>query len=362
MFVSVAFLQAWTSDPTPLWKVDLQQLGYVRPIRVSLAFIDSRHVAIAWISPDRKQNKEPKWGDAAHVHVVVLNGTTGQKEAEKAWPTRFTGWNPALAGASDNSFIICTDDALRLLSTSLDVVREHHLPGRSTCKPSPSGHTILVVSLSESSRQLTVMDSATFKASSEWTEQRQSSEEAIATSDAWLLGYCGKPTELCVRRFGGSWRALHVPGVETQTTDQRRIPASFINNETLAIRDKTTTLATVEGSTLFHVSPSDKRLSPSRVVPSSNGETFAIVEERLRGAKIEEFDMYPFYADDRVAVYGIRDHDNEFSLKLQGTSPWTPWHTVDNVIALSPDGDSLGLVSDGVIEVFAIPHRGSTKH
>ena len=71
-----------------------------------------------------------------------------------------------------------------------------------------------------------------------------------------------------------------------------------------------------------------------------------IVEGRLRGVKNENLDMYPFYADDRADVYGIKDHHSDFTLKLQGTSPWTPWHIIENVLALSPDGGRLVLISD----------------
>ena len=64
--------------------------------------------------------------------------------------------------------------------------------------------------------------------------------------------------------------------------------------------------------------------------------------------------MYPFYATDNATVYRTKNDDRPlFSLKLQGTSPWTG-HIIDNVAALSPDGRSLALISDGVLEVIGV--------
>jgi hypothetical protein len=207
------------------------------------------------------------------------------------------------------------------------------------------------------------MDTETFKVLSSWTEQRDVGDATIPSiSDHWLLGYCGEPTELCVRRLDENWHPLHVAGVQTGTTDRRRVPASFVNDEVLAIRSKVTTLATVDGKMLFQISPEDKRLFGSPPVPSSGGESFVIFEGRLRGIKSVPLDMYPFYADDRAEVYSVKDHHSVLSVKLRGTSPWTPWHSIHNVVALSPDGASLVLVSDGVLELFAVPTRSVEKH
>ncbi len=355
----------WSSEPTPLWKVDVRQFGYVssprkavRPTRLSVAFTDNGHIAIAWTSPDRTEsnkNKEPHWGDAAHAHVIVIDGNTGQREGEKEWPTPFTYASPALAGVSEGKFLICTDNALRVLSATLNVVHEQQLPSHSTCNPSPSGHTLLVVSLAEHNHQMKVMDTETFNVLSSWTEQTPVGEATISISDYWLLGYCGEPAELCVRRVDERWQALHVTGIETRMDHRVRIPASFVNDEVLAIRSKATTLATVHGATLFQITPASKQLFWGPPLPSPGGESFAIVEGQLRGARIEPLDMYPFYADDRAVVYGIKDHHSDFSLKLQGTSPWTPWHIIENIVALSPDGKSLAVISDGVLQLYTVP-------
>jgi hypothetical protein len=375
LFVAVMVAPAWGSGPIPLWKTDVRQFGYesfprkmVRAIGLSVAFIDNSHLAIAWIDPDRTKNnkhREPRLGDAAHARVVVVDASTGRKEVEKEWPTQFAYRSPVLASLSDGTFMVCTDDALRIVSATLNLVKEQELPSRSECIPSPSGRTLLIITLSEHSAQLKLMHTQTFEIVSSWTEQLAAGAMSVSEtkiSDHWLLGYCGTPIEICVRRIDEGWHPLRVTGIQTSVTDKRRrISASFISDEVLAIRDKVTTLATVNGSMLFQISTVDKHLFGSSPVSSSNGERFVLAEGRLRGIESEPLDMYPFYADDRATVYDIRDRHSDLSLKLRGTSPWTPWHTIFNVLALSPDGSSLALISDGVLEVFAIPARNAEK-
>src|SRR6202142_1500516 len=214
LFVAVIAAPVWGSGPIPLWKTDIRQFGYesfprkmVRAIRFSVAFIDDSHLAIAWIDPDRTKNnnhKEPRLGDAAHSRVVVIDGSTGQKEVEKGWPTQFAYRSPVLASLSDGKFMVCTDDALRVLSATLNLVKEQELPSRSKCIPSPSGRTLLLVTLSEHSAQLKLMHTQTFEIVSSWTEQLAAGVVSVSEteiSDHWLLGYCGTPIEMCVRRF-----------------------------------------------------------------------------------------------------------------------------------------------------------------
>ena len=376
MLVSVIAIPAWSSEPTPLWKADLRRFQYesfprktVRPVRVSAAFIDNHHVAIAWISPDATQNnrhKEPHRGDAAHANLVVIDSSTGDKQEQKEWPTPFTYWGPVLAGVGDGNVLMCSDNALRLLSGSLSLVREQELPNGSTCDLSPSGHTLLVVSLSEHNRQLRVIDTKTFTTLASWTElpfgQRLAGDATISISDHWLLGYCGEPTALCVRRFDEKWHPLEVKGIETRVTGRQRIPASFVSDEVVAIRARTITLATVGGAMLFQITAPPKRMLGRPPISSPGGQSFVMVEGRDRGIRSEPLDMYPFYADERATVYGVNDHQTHFSLKLQGTSPWTPWHFIENVVALSPDGGSLALISDGALEVFAVPTGRAERH
>jgi hypothetical protein len=369
--ISVLGVRAWGVEPAPLWQVDLRQFGYerfprraVRPIRLFVDFSDNNHLAVAWISPDTNkstQRKEPTRGEPAHLHLVLLDAKTGQKQDQKEWPTPYM--NPILVGISDGKVLICTESSLHLLSATLDVVQEKELPSHADCaktcfQASPSRRTLLISSAQN--RQVNVMDAATFRILFSWTEEGKApiSHTIASISDHWLVGYCGEPTELCVRRFDEPWHPFRAIGVDTRM----RVPATFITDEVLVIKGKSTTVAAVDGTILFQIPSPKEHYSYRPSVPSSGGERFAVLEGRLRGIRSEPLDMYPFYADDRAIVYDVKDQHSDFSLKLQGTSPWTPWHIIDNTLGLSPDGRSLAVISDGVLQLYAVKNGSPQPH
>lgn len=370
LLVPLATAHGSSSEPTPHWKTKVEQFGYdaaprkmFAPVRLSVAFSDNGHVVISWIAPDAsKDNKYllAKEGDAAHAHVVVIDADTGRQQAKQEWATRFTYAAPALAGTTGGRFLLCTNDAVRVLSVTLEVVQEKHFASPSTCKPSPSGRTLLLSAVSQHTREMTLLDTESFNLQSNWTEQMPDGERTFAFSDRWLLGACGKPAGLCVRRVNEGWRPFRIAGQQRLITAAESITASFINDDTIGIGGTTLTLATVEGAVLFQVSPVDKQMFGTPPVPSSGGARFVVVEGRMRGARNDGLDMYPFYATDNATVYSVNNDRPVFSLKLQGTSPWTPWHAIQNVAALSPDGHSLAIISDGVLEVFEVTN-GSEK-
>ena len=351
------------SEPTPRWKTRVEQFGYesaprkmFQPVRLSAAFTDNGHVVIGWIAPIvTKDNKHtsPKLGEAAHVHVVVIDAKTGQKQGEKEWQTRFTYSVPLLARTDDGNFLLCTDDAVRVVSVMLDTVQEKHLSAHASCKISPSGHTLLVTTVLEQTRRMELLNTKTFKILSSWTEQFPDGDRTFAISDRELLGSCAKPAELCIRRFNEGWRPFRVAGQQRRMAAAESIIAAFVNDQTIGIASTTLMLTSTDGAVLRLISPTDKRLFGSPPIPSSTGESFVVVEGRMRGVRNDVLDMYPFYATDNATVYRIKDDHPLFSLKLQGTSPWTG-HIIDNVAALSPDGRSLALISDGVLEVFGV--------
>jgi hypothetical protein len=87
-----------------------------------------------------------------------------------------------------------------------------------------------------------------------------------------------------------------------------------------------------------------------------------MIEDRFRGIRSEPLDMYPFTANDQASVYSIKDRRGIFSIKLKGTSPWTPWDIHDNYLALSPDGTSLAVLSDGVLKLYQLPSDDTGQH
>ncbi len=385
VFICGVRSRAQEQEPTPtgehpIWKVDVQQFGYerfprksVRPLRLVMNFTDNNHVAIAWVTPDTTtENKRnaPKVGEPARLHAVILDAKTGLKQSQRDWSTSYYP-SPRLFGLPEGRVLICSDNSLRLLSASLDIVREQELPNHGTCmnvslQLSPSKHTLLLSGRAEHGRHLEVLNVGDLATTSTWTEEQIFAgavpKLTLAISDDSLVGYCGDPREICLRRFKEeTWHPLGVNGMSTQMSKEQRLPASFVSNDVLAIGSKVTTIVTVRGELLSEIKLHEGHylLTPQ---PSAAGEVFAVMEERLRGLRSEPLDMYPFGSNDRVLVYSVKDRRTIFSLKLKGTSPWTPWNIHEHFLALSPDGTSLAILSDSLLTVYALPKDSKSQH
>jgi hypothetical protein len=361
----------------PLWKIDVSQFGYegyprrmVRPLRLFVDFTDNDHLAIAWVSPNTtKENRKqsPRVGESAHLHVVVLDAKTGRKQIQKDWSTPYYPI-PRLFGIPDGRLLICTDSSLRLLSPTLDVVREQELPNHDTCtkvglQRSPSRRTLLLSSPAEHIRRMELLNSETFATLSSWTESWEAATQkgTAGLSDDWLVGYCGERVELCVRRFDEPWQPFRPAGLDTEMADRARIPISFVSNELLAIVGRAAAVSNINGKVLFEIKV-EKKHWLQLPVTAAGGEKFAVIESRLRGLRSEPLDMYPFQSDDRATVYSVQDHRSYFSIKLEGTSPWSPWHIHDNFLSLSPDGASLATVLDGALTIYALSNSSPGPH
>ena len=355
------------TERRPLWEVDLKQFGYLafqrkqmRPLRPSAEFTDTEHVAVGWVSPDTNQsNKQtyPRWGGAAHLHVVLLDAKSGRKEYDTEWPTSYTATAP-FYGLADGRLVICADNSLQLLSPTFDVLRQEQLPNKAACskfilKSSPSRQTLLLSSVSEHIRQLQLLHTDTFQRIRSWTETLgdASNGETVSISDSLMAGYCGRPRQLCLREFDGTWHPFEPGGVNTRMADRERIPTSFVENKILVIGTNPAVVANVDGARLFNIEL-PKRHYLLLPISATGGNRFAVIEGRLRGVRSEPLDMYPFQANDRALVYSIKTGKQEFSLKIQGTSPWTPWHIREAFLALSPDGVHLAVISEGVLRAY----------
>lgn len=385
--VFMCSIQPWAQEPVrtpieghPLWKVDVQQFGHerfprrnARPLRPVVTFVDNDYVAIAWVTPgtttENKRNA-PKVGEPARLHAVILDAKTGLKQRQKDWSTPYYPV-PQLFGLPDGRVLICSENSLRLLSASLDSVREQELPNHATCmnsspQLSPSKHTLLLTIRAEHNRHLELLNVGDLTSISTWTEELNPASAVpsgtIAISDDSLVGYCGDPHEICLRRFNEErWRPLRVNGVGTQMSKGQRLPTLFVNSDVLVIGSKVTTIVTVRGELLSEVKLREGHylLKPQ---PSAAGEVFAVMEERSRGLRSAPLDMYPFGADDRALVYSVKDRRAIFSLKLKGTSPWTPWNIHEHFLAVSPDGTSLAMLSDSLLTVYTLPKDSKSRH
>ena len=367
---SVSTAQLPERDPPltkdkPLFEVDLSKFGYerfsdekVRAVLIRVAFTDANTAAAAWSVYDPPIASKGTVLPAVRpglLQVVLVDAGTGQERGERVWkiPSIWFGF----LGLRDGNLITCTGNTMRLFSSSFELVREQTL-GENPCprfgsqQMSPSQRSLLLSYFPKDGvHAMELRDTQTLEVISKWTGTPGKRETASA-SDQWIAGWCGDPSDLCVRAVGQPWRPLHISWKDVNARFTSA-PVQFVNDDTFVIEGHNVTVAKVDGSILFSVGLPKGRFAIS--VKPTVGSRFAVVEGRLRGLKSAPLDMYPFLTADRVAVYSLTQPHEVYALKLRGTSPWSPWAIHFDDLAISPDGSLLAVVSDGILKVYRLP-------
>jgi hypothetical protein len=297
---------------------------------------------------------------------VLLDALTGEERAKQDWSLSSSAVRYELV--QNGNFLTCIDNKIRLFSGEFQLLREVELAPLGICSRlvylavcgvSPSRRSILVSSISRQERISEILDTRALTAIS--TANEDKSVTITAISDHWLVGLCGNPWEVCIRKVDGSWKAFRFAGPENQPT---RVlgRAYFVNDETVLIcRLNEMAVANVDGSVIFRVNlPKDRSCENSLPATSSEGGRFAMMENRQLGID-EFFDMGPFWTDDRILVYDVSEQRAVFAVKVNGASQWPSSRTHSNEFALSPDGKRLAVVSDGILNVYKLPDRQAAR-
>jgi hypothetical protein len=353
------------SEDRPLWQVDLHKFGYdtssqTARLQKFVDFTDSGHLAVAWLTLDRPVEAK-KTGALtprpAHLHVLILDARTGQKQGLQEWSTPSTPVR--FVGLPDGKFLTCTGMVLRLFSSSFELVRDRSLASDLSCSggfparqgASPSKRSLFLSSRhSDSSYENAVLDTETLQTLNARTE----TFPVRRISDHWLVASCGQPRGLCIRGADSPWQPLLLGDTQIGNTGVFFFGMFFVSDGTFAAEARNKmAVATVDGTELFRVELPDKRLF-SEVAPSG-GDRFAIMENRLRGLKNEMLDMYPFDSNDRVVIFSIAGRRAIYAVRVKGVSPWLPLAGQRDEFALSPDGSLLAVIADANLKAYSLP-------
>jgi len=366
LFVGRAQSQNLDPVPTndlPLWQIDIRKYGYNASSVTNrfsvIDFTDSGHLAVAWLTLD-----DPTVGrkiglltpTPAHLHVIVLDSMTGQIESQHTWSTPSS---PArFLGIPDGNFLICTGGMLRLFSPTFNVIQAQNISSDSSCSKgffasldgvSPSRRSLLLSDHSSRlSQQNDLIDTGSFARLNAWTENVL----VRSISDHWLMAYCGQQREMCIREADKSWQPLQLTSMPT-----KNVGALFVSDETMLIeaRNKMAVVA-VDSTELFQMElPKNRSFGEAR--SSTDGDRFAVMENRLRGIRNEFLDMYPFDSNDRAVVFSIANRRAIYAVKVNGISPWRPLLDQNDPFALSPDGTLLAVRFNGILTIYRLPGR-----
>jgi hypothetical protein len=256
--------QAQSQDPEPapskdrpLLEINLNKFGYntsrsPTPSQRFVDFTDSSHLGLAWETFD-DPTSGTKMGifppKPAHLHVLVLDATTGSNQGSREWPTQSTPIG--FSGFSDGKILTCTGNVLHLFSPTFQVIHEQELASDRAClnrKVSPSRRTFFLSVYSEKSYQNTLLNFDTFATTATWTDQRATKD----VSDHWLIGYCDQSRMVCIRGTDQTWQPFRPDGLDEQMTNPMRATTQFVNDTTLLIEAwNRMAVATVDGRLLF---------------------------------------------------------------------------------------------------------------
>jgi hypothetical protein len=347
----------------PLLEIDLHKFGYDTSrstkhlSKFVPSFTDSTHLAIAWLTlddPTIADKTGPATARPAHLHVLVIDATTGQEIGAQTWPTPSTPVR--FLAARDGKFLTCTGNILRLFSPTFEVIREKSPVGRAclSMKPggiSPSRRSLLLSSyLGQQSYEDALLDVETFAAIAQWTEKIPIDN----ASDHWLVASCGPKRAPCIRGIDKSWQSFQPSGMDKAVTQFRFELARFVSDDTLVMGWDKMSMVKVDGTELFHLDFPRGR-SFEGTVTSTDGGRFAVIEDRQRGITSQPLDMYALLSNDRAVVYSVADRRAIYAVKVRGSSPWPPWATHNNHLALSADGTLLAIVDGGDLKVYRLP-------
>ena len=232
--------QAIEPEPSrdqPQLKIDTRQFGY-KPDgsgvhdSLSLAFTESNDLLVAWTTSDESQNKtkiRSTTSVPSHLHALVFNSRTGQKERGGEWPSRYL--QTTITPVGKENFLVCATDEIRLLAHDFASVRGQVLSAPTTCfgmRVSPRGRSFST----RTGTDYNLLDAESFQPLAKW-----SSKEAVDVhfSDDLLVGVCRPDIDLCIRGFDQGWRSLHVAGVLQNPRAFGHQGTALVNDSSLAI-------------------------------------------------------------------------------------------------------------------------------
>ena len=372
-------LKAQTKQPPPsqerpLWSIKPKRAGYPLPTyshpgakvgrdRVKIQFLDDQRLALAWATRDQISEKPvgPANDVPSHLHLAILDAHTGHQIVNHGWPCSSVGVN--FAYTASGQWLLSSDQTVTLYSSSFDEVRDLDNVRTESWGTfiSASGRTFLTrVQDSHGGWSVQLRDSSSFEVLDSWNDAR-SANFRLTYSDHFILGQMVNSLQfqnLYLRKVGGDWTPYSISIPDSRPKGE--IGYGFVNDVTIAaFAGPQLELETVEGAELLNATlPEDGLFLPtwSATATSTGGERFAVILDRLRGINSPTLDLYPVPSEDRVVVYSLSKRSAIYSVRVRGISWWVAQaHPVWNVIALSPDGQLLGIVSDEGVRVYVLP-------
>ncbi len=392
--------QIRASSDHPLWRVDLQSLGY--PANGAdlqrrrgfsnfdtISFINDSVVAATFVTrediPNPQRREDPNHISPYRLHAIFLDALTGKTLRTFDWPVERPG--TGIFPRYDGGFLLLTTQ--QIISYSSDWKQIDELPLSQLL---PSSGSLGGIAESPSGKSLVLqfrLDSTTLCLKVH-TDTLESSETPCGTLDTFTASDDGivapenLPDGEALREFrpGGASIEYGVatPAAPTDSHGQSGTPTmivtlcdpcagipQFVNNDTIAVYTPTNIrimdrAGKIKFTQKFDVATKwlDEFGRPIR--PSANGQRFAVASNALK---------VPATKDASFAIHvSTGDIPAEFPLDVQIYDlPAAKWIYTLEInperlhqiwgLALSPSGEKLAIDSGGTIHVFVLPPAAS---
>jgi hypothetical protein len=329
----------------PIIEIDLHKFGYADPhpngpykngstLRTRIDFTNENSLILTWTTQDYGIGKAPKDVHFANLkgklHSVLVDASTGREEAHQDWSVPIA-W-AALASVNDGKLLVCLENKIQLFAANFEKLAEMEVPAPSDCREvsylrpsrfSPGNKSlILSVGIGENYK-IVHLDPDTLR--------------VISTSSEL------KPT-------------IGSGGINPRSPPALK-EVLHLDDDTLLTREvHRITVSKTDGAALLEAKlPDNRTFSDISIVDGR----FAVMENRMRGIDSSFLDESKQPSNDEIVVYSISDGRAILALKVKGYSPWPPWFNHPNEFALSPDGDRLAVVSDGILRIYKLPANAS---
>jgi len=361
---------------SPLWQLDLQPFGFVRPkddwqaTNSRISFTSAVTVVPAWLSSSSPSAVAASGGTGGQVpqrrlEALFLDAATGKVRTKKEWPT---GWRGDLIPAGAGRFIVTTvNDGSTLYSPTFDSLLRFQVG--SELSVSPDGKTILVKEeRGPSLYTFQWIDLGSLQVLRGWDENGRENAWKGPEDINLLSGGIGPicddvmmlpfrpvdPVGFLIRNLDGPWRLVRI-------WRWRWVPNfQFVSRELLAgwfqgreyngesyfslIRTDGAVLLDREFSSQFLRRPeisADGRRIALPILKGHGGSAFLDIAEKYSLSSVQVYDVP---SRKWICILSAKDAATK---RLGG-------------LGISPDGSLLALISqDGVPRMFKIPEPSS---
>lgn len=354
-----------TPKQAPLWRVDLRTIGYQGPLEelvlerggdlVSpLWFLDdstvlatflTRHPAVSLSRRDCVDCSR-----SLRLNAFLFDARTGELQGELQWSVPNPG--ASVIAAHAGTFVVHIGARLMLYSSMLESLGSLELslppPGEAVFwirHTSPTGKSVLLWDLSDKYIWVDATALESRYVSESYFYLSDHFGPSSISDDAYATGRNRYKPELWLREVEGSWARICAPPLNCDWPH-------FVNNEMLALQGAhEIILMKTDGRVLFSEKFGRKTWIRvhSGVFPSAGGRRFGVALTEKKGGSAL-LDIMPKFPLTRVMIFDIPTRSWVYNLNAKRLK----MKRFDG-ISLSPDGSLLGILRDGVVEVYQLP-------